>query len=141
MKRLFRRASAAPDEADEPFAPVSADLPYELQSKMLDQLTTVSVAGVGLAITLIGSLLRGASHDVWLSVAFFGLAAITAVSGNIRLIEGTFQQRAVLRRSKRDVSLVMTFIGVAVGFLSMSIYDAASKADGAVTAVEATGQG
>jgi len=113
--------------ADEQPENVSPDLPYELQSKMFDQLATVSIAGAGLAITLIGSLLRNASLEVWLSVIFFGLAAITAVSGNIRLIDGVFRRRPILRRSKLDIAVAMTLIGAAAGFLSMSVYSEGTK--------------
>ena len=101
---------------------ITADLPYELQSKMFDQLTTVGVAGAGLAITLIGSLLRDAPADTWMSVVLFGLAAITAVSGNVRLINGLFSRKAVVRRSKVDVALAMALIGAGAGWLSMSIF-------------------
>ena len=44
-------------DADERVGDISVDLQYELQSKMFDQLATVSVAGAGLAVTLIGSML------------------------------------------------------------------------------------
>lgn len=110
------------DGVDERFEGVSADLPYELQSKMFDQLATVSVAGAGLAITLIGSLLRNTASEVWFSVIFFGLAAVTAIGGNIRLIDGLFRRRPVLRRCKLDVALAMALIGAAAGSLSMSVY-------------------
>lgn len=110
------------DAGDDRVENISADLPYELQSKMFDQLATVSVAGAGLAITLIGSLLRNASQEVWLSVIFFCLAAVSAVGGNKRLINGLFGRRPTLRRSKLDVSVTMMLLGVAAGVLSMSVY-------------------
>ena len=101
---------------------VSSDLPYELQSKIFDQLATVSIAGAGLSVTLIGSLLQNASRVVWLSVILFGLAAVTSVSGNVRLIDGLTQRRPVLRRTKLDVQIAMGLIGMAIGFLCMSMY-------------------
>jgi hypothetical protein len=130
LARIFGRAKGGTPLTtdDERPCDVSADLPYELQSKMLDQLTTVSVAGAGLAITLIGSLLQHAPRQVWISVVLFGLAALTAVGGNIRLIEGTFQRHPVLCRSKRDVSITMALIGAAAGFLSMDIYAETNRA-------------
>ena len=52
---------------------------------------------------------------------------MTAVGGNVRLIEGIFQRRAVLRRSRLDVSLTMLLIGAAAGFLSMSTYSQSAR--------------
>ena len=45
---------------------VSAELPYELQSRMFDQLAAVGIGGAGLAVTPIGSLLKTAPRIVWL---------------------------------------------------------------------------
>ena len=139
LRRLFeRRDRRLPDDiGNERPTEVSPDLPYELQSKMLDQLATVSVAGAGLAITLIGSLLQGAPRSVWVSVIFFGLAALTAVGGNVRLIDGISQRKPVWRRSKLDVQVTMAMIGAAAGFLSMEIY-AGSKRAQAVSADQAS---
>ncbi|MFV1918160.1 hypothetical protein VPH46_01895 [Sphingomonas sp. MJ1 (PH-R8)] len=129
MRRLLRRSDreSAEEVSQERPAEVSPDLAYELQSKLLDQLATVSVAGAGLAITLIGSLLQGAPGSVWISVVFFGLAALTAVGGNVRLIDGIFHRKAVLRRSRLDVQVAMAMIGAAAGFLSMEIYSQSSR--------------
>ena len=129
MRRLLRRSDRelAEEVSQERPAEVSPDLAYELQSKLLDQLATVSVAGAGLAITLIGSLLQGAPGSVWISVIFFGLAALTAVGGNVRLIDGIFHRKAVLRRSRLDVQVAMAMIGAAAGFLSMEIYSQSSR--------------
>lgn len=102
---------------------VSADLPYELQSKLFDQLATVSVAGAGLTVTLIGSLLRNAPSAIWLAVICFGLAAQFAVSGNIRLIDGLFRKKPTLQRSKIDVGVSVGLIGAALGILSLSAYE------------------
>src|SRR3954452_2155547 len=75
---------------------VSADLPYELQSKMFDQLAALGLGGAGLTVTLIGSILRNSSVIVWLPVIGFGLAAMLAVTGNIKLIDGLFGGRPIL---------------------------------------------
>jgi hypothetical protein len=60
---------------------------------MFDQLATVGIAGAGLSVTLIGSLLRDSPPMVWATVVAFGMAAMTAVSGNIRLIESLRRRR------------------------------------------------
>ncbi len=120
LLRLRRKQGA--DFIEERLESVSVDLPYELQSKIFDQLATVSVAGAGLSVTLIGSLLQNASRVVWLSVILFGLAAVTSVSANVRLIDGLTKRRPVLRRTKLDVQIAMGLIGMAIGFLSMSMY-------------------
>ena len=121
---------------------VSADLPYELQSKMFDQLAAVGIAGAGLAVTLIGSLLRNAPAIVWMPVILFGLAALFAISGNSHLIDGLFRRRATLRRSKLYVAAAVGLIGMAIGSLSMSVYfdgrrhQGGSRDSAAVTAGE-----
>lgn len=109
---------------------VSADLPYELQSKMFDQLAAVGIAGAGLAVTLIGSLLRDAPPIVWIPVILFGLAALFAVSGNNNLIDGLFRQRPTLRRSKLYVGAAVGLIGMAIGSLSMSVYHDGKRGPG-----------
>lgn len=109
-------------DADERVADTSADLAYELQSKIFDQLATVGVAGAGLAVTLIGSILRDAPNDVWFSVIFFGMAAVTAISGNRKLVDALTLRQPCMRRSKRDMQIAMMLIGMAIGWLSMSVY-------------------
>lgn len=99
----------------------SPDLAYELQSKMFDQLATVAIAGAGLAVTLIGSMLRNAPNHVWLSVILFGLAAVAAISGNQKLVDGLIRQEPRLQRSKRDLQIVLMLVGMAIGSLSMSV--------------------
>jgi hypothetical protein len=112
-------AEAVPDPRIEEISP---DLPYELQSKMFDQLATVSIAGAGLTVTLIGSLLRDAPWIVWLPVIGFGVAALAAISGNVWLIEGLTTRRPTLRRSKATTQAVVGLIGFAIGTLGMSVY-------------------
>ena len=89
---------------------------------MFDQLAAVSVAGAGLTVTLIGSLLRSAPSLVWLPVILFGIAALLAVTGNIKLIDGLFEKRPTLVRSKIYTQLAVGLIGMAIGMLSMSVY-------------------
>lgn len=110
-------------DVEERIDEVSADLPYELQSKMFDQLAAVGVAGAGLTVTLIGSLLRNAPPIVWLPVIFFALAAMFAISGNNRLIDGLFRRRATLQRSKLYSGVAVGLIGMAMGTLSMAVLE------------------
>lgn len=109
-------------DVEERLADVSADLPYELQSKMFDQLAAAGVAGAGLTVTLISSLLRNAPPIVWLPVIFFTLAAVLAISGNSHLIDGLFRRRETFRRSKLYASLAVGLIGMAIGSLSMAVF-------------------
>lgn len=129
MSRFLRRKTFHGDNsnASEPIAETSADLAYELQSKMFDQLATVGVAGAGLAVTLIGSVLKDEPSDVWLSVVFFVLAAVTAIKGNQRLVEGLTERRPCMQRSKRDIQIALMLVGIAVGWLSMSVYAQGSR--------------
>lgn len=136
---LFTRwRKSAGDAPDERLDAVSPDLPFELQSKVFDQLATVSIAGAGLTVTLIGSLLHDASRIVWLSVVCFALAALTALDSNIRLIDGLFRRRSVLGRSKRDVQLAMALIGMAIGILSMTVYAAGERSPDKAVAAKPT---
>ena len=107
---------------DERVDETSPDLAYELQSKMFDQLGTVGIAGAGLAVTLIGSTLDNAPKDVWLSVILFGLAAVTAISGNQKLVDSLNRRQPGLQRSKLDTKIALLLVGMAVGWLSMSVY-------------------
>jgi hypothetical protein len=109
---------------------VSADLPYELQSKMFDQLAAAGVAGAGLTVTLIGSLLRNAPGIVWLPVILFGAAAFIAISGNSILIDGLFRQRATLKRGRLYVAAAVGLIGMAIGSLSMAVYKDGERGPG-----------
>jgi hypothetical protein len=124
VKRTLRQQWRDSIGADfeERHAEVSSDLPYELQSKMFDQLAAVSVGGAALTVTLIGSLLRDAPPVVWLPVILFGTAALLAVSGNIKLIDGLFAKRPTFIRSKIYTTLAVMLIGMAIGALSMSVY-------------------
>jgi len=111
---------------------VSADLPYELQSKMFDQLAAAGVAGAGLTVTLIGSLLRNAPGLVWLPVVLFGAAAMFAISGNSRLIDSLFKRQAAFRHSKLYVGMAVGLIGMAIGSLSMAVYYDGERESGEV---------
>ena len=110
---------------------VSPDLPYELQSKMFDQLATVSVAGAGLSVTLIGSLVRDSTPIEWLPVLLFATAAILAVSGNSKLIDALFRKQACLRQSKLYIALAIGLVGMAIGSLSMTVYYSGERSSAA----------
>ena len=100
----------------------SADLPYELQSKMFDQLAAISVAGAGLTVTLIGSVLKGGPGVIWLAVVKFGLAAFAALIGNMYLIRDLFEGKDGQKRSKWATAICVAVLGMAIGSLSMSVY-------------------
>jgi hypothetical protein len=116
----FSRGSG--EEVAERIDDISADLPYELQSKMFDHLSGVSLAGAGLTVTLIGSVLKDAPPIVWLSVIEFGLAAFVATTGNLKMIERLFQRRETIRTSKIATMATIALIGMAIGSLGMSVY-------------------
>jgi len=124
MRQGFRERWAESTGAgvDERLNDVSADLPYELQSKMFDQLAGLAVAGAGLTVTLIGSLLREAPPVVWLSVVEFTLAAFVAITGNNQLIDGLFRKKPSLRRGRIMTLVSLGLISMAIGSLSMSVY-------------------
>jgi predicted cobalt transporter CbtA len=116
--RVFAKAPEVQDDVDE--VPIS--LAYELQSKMFDQLATVSIAAVGLSVTLLGSLLRGAPPQNWLVVVMFGMAGFTAVVGNNHLIEGLHRKQPTKVKSKIYVRVSLGLIALATGVLSSAVY-------------------
>ena len=101
---------------------VSADLPYELQSKLFDQLATMGVAGAGLVITLRGSILSEASPLIWMGAIEFGLAALVALAAQMSLIEGLFASRVSRRRTQIMTILAVVLIGMGVGTLGTSVF-------------------
>lgn len=101
---------------------VSADLPYELQSKLFEQLATLGVAGAGLVITLRGSILQDASPMIWLAAVEFGLAAVLALAAQVGLIEGLFDGTVSRRRSQIMTAAAVVLIGMAVGTLGTSVF-------------------
>ncbi|MEY2885115.1 MAG: hypothetical protein RL490_2839 [Pseudomonadota bacterium] len=129
--RQLRDVDAA--EIDDRVDEVSADLAYELQSKMFDQIATVGVAGAGLAVTLIGSTLRDAPGVVWLSVVLFAIAALTAVSGNQKLVDSLSRRQPCLKSSKRNMQVATMLVGMAIGSLSMSVYFESQRAPAMTT--------
>jgi len=100
---------------------VSADLPYELQSKLFEQLATMGVAGAGLVITLKGSILSEASALIWMGAVEFGLAAMVALSAQMGLIEGLMARKVSRRQNQIMTILAVVLIGMGVGTLGTSV--------------------
>ena len=105
----------------EPIVEVSADLAYELQSKMFEQLAAISAAGAGLTITLIGSILRGASPILWFSVIEFAMAALVALLAQQQLVEGLFSRTATRRKARTMTLITIILIGMGIGSLGASV--------------------
>jgi hypothetical protein len=105
----------------EPIDQASSDLAYELQSKLFDQLAAMGTAGAGLTITLIGTVLKGASPIIWLAVIEFVIAALVALSAQLSLIEGLFCRVPTRRRSRIMTQLAMALIGMGIGSLGTSV--------------------
>lgn len=101
---------------------VSADLPFELQSKIFEQTAASALAGAGLSVTLIGSLLRDAPPSIWGSVICFAAAAYVAGAGNNVLVEALFRRQPVLKRCKAYQAVAAILMGMAIGVLSYSVY-------------------
>ena len=118
---------AKKQEAPERINETSADLAYELQSKLFEQLATVSLGGAGLSITLAGSILRG-SPLVWISVIEFGIAALIALSASQGLIGHLFDRKPTRKRSTLMTGLCMMLIGMGVGSLGAAVYLASDVA-------------
>jgi hypothetical protein len=101
---------------------ISPDLPYELQSKMFDQLAAFSLGGAGLTVTLIGSSLRNAPAIVWLAVVEFAIAALVCMAANINLINSLLSGTASHSRSRLMTAIASILIGMGIGSLAMSVY-------------------
>ena len=100
---------------------ISGDLPYELQSKLFDQLAAGGIAGAGLTITLVGTILNG-SVLIWMSTVEFATAALVALTGQTHMIDGLFDRKPVRKRSKWITAISITLIGMGVGSLATSVY-------------------
>ena len=100
---------------------ISPDLPYELQSRMFEQLAAAGVAGAGLTITLVGTILKG-SALIWLATVEFTLAAIVAFAGQSQLIASLGARKPVRRTTQITVMIAVMLIGMGVGGLGMSVY-------------------
>lgn len=101
---------------------VSADLPYELQSKIFEQTAAGALAGAGLTVTLIGGVLKDAPPTSWFAVLCFAAAAYTANAGNDALVSSLFKREPILKRSKTYSMIAALFMGMAIGVLSYSVY-------------------
>lgn len=108
-------------ELSERIEETSADLAYELQAKLFEQLTTVSLAGLGLTITLSGTILSGA-RLTWMSSVVFGIAALIAISAQQDLIGHLFDRRAVRKRSDLMTRLCLISVGMAAGSLATAVF-------------------
>lgn len=100
---------------------ISADLPYELQSRMFEQMMTVSLGGAGLTITLASSLLQG-QPLVLIAVVEFGLAAILALAGQSAMIKALFAKQNSRANMKLTTGLCSVLIGMGVGTLGASVF-------------------
>ena len=114
---------------DDPIQGTSPDLPFELQSKLFDQLAGMSIAGAGLTVTLIGSILKDAPGIVWLAVIYFAVAAIVCITANLSLIESLFEKKHRRKRNKWQTAIAVMLIGMGTGSLGASVY-LDGKADG-----------
>ena len=100
---------------------ISSDLPYELQSKMFEQLAAAGVAGAGLTITLVGTILEG-SFLIWLATIEFAHAGMVALSGQKQLIEGIAANQPLWRKTRVITVIAVLLIGMGVGSLAMTVY-------------------
>jgi hypothetical protein len=103
-------------------AEASADVAFELQSKLFEQLATLGVAGAGLVITLKGSVLSGASAIIWAGAVEFGLAAMVALVAQMSLIEALFSRRFNRRVMQIMAMIAIVLIGMGIGTLGMSVF-------------------
>jgi hypothetical protein len=103
-----------------PVEEVSADLPYELQFHSFQQLTNLATAGIGLSVTLAGSLLKTFNFGIWSSIAYFGVSALIALGSQFGLVQA-LHDRADKLKVMRSLSIVsMVFLGMGVGALAMA---------------------
>ncbi|HYD73968.1 MAG TPA: hypothetical protein VEF55_12590 [Candidatus Binatia bacterium] len=115
---MAKRGNLEPPERVEE---TSADLAYELQAKLFEQLATVSLGGVGLTLTLSGTILSGAQLS-WIATAEFAVAALIAIAAQQQLIGSLFERRATRKRSKLMTGLCLLFVGMGSGSLATAIF-------------------
>jgi hypothetical protein len=101
---------------------IPAELPFELQSKILDQLTAAGIAGAGLVITLRSSILEDASGLIWLGAVESGIAAIVALAAQLQLIEGLFLRKHARHTTRMFTIVAVIFIGMGIGTPARSVF-------------------
>ena len=105
----------------EPDHSVSPDVAVELQAKLFEQLTAGGVAGAGLTITLLGTILEG-SVLVWIATAEFLLGAVVGLSGQMQLIEALSQGQPVWKKARLITGISTLLIGMGLGSLATDVY-------------------
>ena len=105
----------------EPDHSVSPDVAVELQAKLFEQLTAGGVAGAGLTITLLGTILEG-SVLVWIATAEFLLGAVVALSGQMHLIEALSKGQPVWKKARLITGISTLLIGMGLGSLATDVY-------------------
>ena len=109
------------EQAPERIEDTSADLAYELQAKLFEQLATVSLGGLGLTITLSGTILAG-GRLTWMSATEFAIAALIAVAAQQELIGNLFERRATRKSTKLMTRLCLVFVGLGAGSLATAVF-------------------
>lgn len=114
---------AKKEDPPERIEETSADLPYELQSRLFEQFATFSLGGAGLSITLASSLLQG-SPLVWIAIGCFAIAAVQAIAGQQGMIERLFKRTSTRSVIKLSNGICTFLIGMGVGTLTAGAFDA-----------------
>ena len=122
MKRL--PAGLTGEEEAARVAETSADLAYQLHFDVLKETATLATAAVAATLALAGSVLKSPHPVIWVSVACFGLASMTCMSGQVTLATRVAERRPVLKQIRLTASIAVMLMGVGAGVLTMSVWDA-----------------
>jgi len=98
----------------------NSSLGHDLQFRTLEQLTNLGIGGAGVTITLIGGVLKNLGALVWISTAEFGIAAFTALIGQIDLTNNVLQGKEAVR-TRTYTMVAILFLAMGVGSIATSV--------------------
>jgi hypothetical protein len=101
--------------------PRSRDLAHDLQFRTLEQLTNLGIGGAGVAITLIGGILRNLGPFVWMATVEFAIAAFAALLGQVDLTNHVIADKEPTRTRGYTMAAVF-FLAMGVGSLATSVF-------------------
>ena len=96
----------------------------EFRLKVLQQFTTLSVAGAGFALTLLGTVLDRTAIISWIPVGMFLCAAFLAMIGQMQVSALAERDTPSLPRNAVWTGVIAYFLGGGIGGLCLAVLKA-----------------
>lgn len=107
--------------AHDPSPTRGLEFAYEIQLRLFEQLTTIGVAGTGVIITLMGTVLKDGGIIGWIAVVWFALAAVLAIAGQFSMTQLTDFSQPPPKRLRLLAQVAVFLIGMGMGALGGSV--------------------